>query len=153
MVTLDPLHGQRQRVGDSHPSVTKTVHPVWRNLFLQCLRGELSAFHPSCSQPRQLFLFMFFAANFYSCLQHTADFQLLKQAGSRGFQCSINENAALKSLSPAGHQMANKHSCISSPALFFLLWLYLSRGTKEKLLHMPARGGFISFSCGNGGHI
>lgn len=58
---------------------------------------------------------------FYSCLQHTEDFQLLKQAGSQGFQSSINEKPALKSLRPAGHRMANKHSCISLPALFFLL--------------------------------
>lgn len=64
----------------------------------------------------------------YQLLIHAfiKDFQLLKRPGSLGFQYSVNEKCNVKGLRPAGHQMANNHSCIFLPGLFFLLgyvWL------------------------------
>lgn len=48
-------------------------------------------------------------------------FSAPKTSRQPGFQCSFNEKPAWKSLRPAGHRMANKHTWISLPALFFLL--------------------------------
>lgn len=62
------------------------------------------------------------------------------------FKCNTNKNTVLESLWPPVHWIANKWLCLFLPAL---LWC-LVRRTNEWPVYMPACGGFISFSCGNG---
>lgn len=98
---------------------SKPVHAVW-SCFCTAWVGSLQLstqgahshviFYLSCS-----LLQIFFLPP--ACRRFSAP----KTSRQPGFQCSFNEKPAWKSLRPAGHRMANKHTWISLPALFFLL--------------------------------